>query len=385
MSVRARHEEVDYQPPAAGGMNYGWRVFEGAHSHIESPGAAYLPLVGPIAEYDHGVGRSITGGFVYRGYSLGAAYRGRYFYADFVTARVWSIALIPAGNGGVTVSAPIEHTAELGGSGAIGNVSAFGLDSAGELYIVSYSSGQILKVGTPAVYRTHSSDIDGDHKADPVVWRPSTGAWLGTRSSDGGILDRFWGAGSAPYNDLPVPADYDGDGKTDIAVWRPSSGTWYIWRSTDDTWQAIQWGAGFPPYNDVPVPGDYDGDGLTDLAVWRPAVGMWYIRRSSDGSVFSKAWGGGSLPYNDTPVPADYDGDGRTDIAIWRPSDGFWFVFRSSDGAATISSGAQGTHRTSMSRFLATSTVTGGQTWRSGVRLRARGTCFRVRPAAGSA
>ena len=98
------YEEVDYQPPAAGGRNYGWRVFEGAHPYIASPGPAYLPLVGPIAEYDHTVGHSITGGFVYRGYSLGAAYRGRYFYADFVNARVWSIALIPAGNGGVTAS-----------------------------------------------------------------------------------------------------------------------------------------------------------------------------------------------------------------------------------------------------------------------------------------
>ena len=147
------YEEVDYQPPNAGGRNYGWRVFEGAHPYDPSLGPAYLPLVGPIAEYDHTVGNSITGGFVYRGYSLGAAYRGRYFYADFVTARVWSIALIPAGNGGVTVSAPIEHTAELGGSGVIGNVSAFGLDAAGELYIVSYSSGQILKIVTPTVYR----------------------------------------------------------------------------------------------------------------------------------------------------------------------------------------------------------------------------------------
>jgi hypothetical protein len=81
-----------------GGRNYGWRVFEGAHPYIASPGAAYLPLANPIAEYDHTVGHSITGGFVYRGYSLGAAYRGRYFYADFVNARVFSIALIPAAN-----------------------------------------------------------------------------------------------------------------------------------------------------------------------------------------------------------------------------------------------------------------------------------------------
>ena len=330
------YEEVDYQPPAVGGRNYGWRAFEGAHPYIGSPGPAYLPLAGPIAEYDHTVGSSITGGFVYRGYSLGAAYRGRYFYGDFVYARVWSIALTPAGDGAVTASALIEHTAELGGSGTIGNISAFGLDAAGELYIVSYSSGQILKVVTPPVYRPlDPSDIDGDNKADPVVWRPSTGAWLGTRSSDGGSLNRLWGGGYAPYNDVPVPGDYDGDGRTDIAIWRPSSGIWYILRSSDGTMQTFHWGGGFPPYNDVPVPGDYDGDGLTDVAIWRPTTGFWYIRRSSNGTMLSKAWGGGFLPYNDTPVPADYDGDGKTDIAIWRPSDGFWWVFRSTDGGTT--------------------------------------------------
>jgi len=332
-----QYEEVDYQPPGSGGSNYGWRVFEGAHPYIASPGAAYLPLVDPILEYDHTVGHSITGGFVYRGYSLGAAYRGRYFFADFVNARIWSIALIPDGAGGVTVSDGIEHTAELGGSGAVGNISAFGLDSMGELYIVSYSSGQILKVVRRAEYRPlDPSDLDGDHKADPVAWRPSTGAWLGTRSSDGGILNRVWGSGLDPDDDVPVPGDYDGDGKTDIAVWRPSPGLWFILRSTDDTWQAVQFGAGYPPYNDVPVPGDYDGDGLTDLAVWRPTTGVWYIRRSSDGLVLGKAWGAGFLPYNDTPVPADYDGDGKTDIAVWRPSNGYWFVSRSSDGNATV-------------------------------------------------
>ena len=212
------YEEVDYQPPAAGGRNYGWRVFEGAHPYIESPGPAYLPLVGPIAEYDHTVGHSITGGFVYRGYSLGAAYRGRYFYADFVTARVWSIALIPAGDGGVTVSAPIEHTAELGGSGAIGNVSAFGLDAAGELYIVSYSSGQILKVVTSTVYRPlDPSDIDGDGKSDLIWYNAATGttyAWLmnGTSvSSHGALL-------TDPAGHVVATGDLNGDGKSDL-IW----------------------------------------------------------------------------------------------------------------------------------------------------------------------
>ena len=223
------YEEVDYQPPNAGGRNYGWRVFEGAHPYDPSLGPAYLPLVGPIAEYDHTVGNSITGGFVYRGYSLGAAYRGRYFYADFVTARVWSIALIPAGNGGVTVSAPIEHTAELGGSGAIGNISAFGVDAAGELYIVSYSSGQILKVVTPLCYRSlEPSDIDGDGKADipSVAADPRARGSALRRTSDGGSLNRLWGGGYAPTTIFLFPAITTA---TERRIWRsggrPAGGT----------------------------------------------------------------------------------------------------------------------------------------------------------------
>ena len=39
-----------------------------------------------------------------------------------------------------------EHTTELGGQSQLGNISSFGVDADGELYIVSLSRGAVLSV-----------------------------------------------------------------------------------------------------------------------------------------------------------------------------------------------------------------------------------------------
>lgn len=88
---------------------------------------------------------------------------------------------------------------------------------------------------------------------------------------------------------MPVAADYDGDGKTDLAVWRRATGQWFILRSSDGKQQVMVWGAGLAPFNDLPAPADYDGDGKADVAVWRASDGIWLIRSSRDGSLMTKA------------------------------------------------------------------------------------------------
>ena len=145
-----RFEEIDYEPRGRGGRNYGWRNREGAHDYVTSRPPAFTPLVDPIFEYDHTVGASITGGYVYRGAALGPDYQGRYFFADFVRGRVWSIGLaIDPSTGEARASGLLEHTAELGGSTQLSNVSSFGLDADGEMFIVSYSRGLVLKLAGP--------------------------------------------------------------------------------------------------------------------------------------------------------------------------------------------------------------------------------------------
>ena len=139
-------EEVNYEPRGRGGRNYGWRNREGAHDNVMTIAPAYTPLVDPIHEYDHSTGGSITGGYVYRGVALGATMRGRYFFADFIRSRVWSMALTIDAAGGARAADVREHTNELGGVGELANVASFGVDADGELYIVSYGRGAILKI-----------------------------------------------------------------------------------------------------------------------------------------------------------------------------------------------------------------------------------------------
>jgi glucose/arabinose dehydrogenase len=145
-----RREEINYEPRGAGGRNYGWRNREGTLENVTSRPLAYQPATDPIFDYGRGDGISVTGGFVYRGARLGAAYRGRYFFAD-LSGRVWSLALTIDGSGEARASDRREHTAELGAGAVLGSISSFGVDADGELYVVNYSAGRIVRITAPLV------------------------------------------------------------------------------------------------------------------------------------------------------------------------------------------------------------------------------------------
>src|SRR5690606_28690957 len=121
-----------FAPAGSGGRNYGWRNREGAHAHVATLPPFSQPLRDPIWEYPHSAGRSVTGGYVYRGAALGAQYRGRYFFADFVASRVWSLALtINPATQEADAGNLIGHTADL--CAAASSPASFGVDAAGEL------------------------------------------------------------------------------------------------------------------------------------------------------------------------------------------------------------------------------------------------------------
>ena len=137
-------EEIDYEPAGRGRRNYGWRNREGANEHDTSLPPAFEPLTDPIFEYDHGVGHSITGGYVYRG-AAAPSLAGRYVFGDFVRGRIWSIALtIDPTSGEASASDLREHTAEINAGATVRMISSFGIDSTGELYVVNYGDGTIV-------------------------------------------------------------------------------------------------------------------------------------------------------------------------------------------------------------------------------------------------
>ena len=145
---QSAREEIDYEPAGRGGRNYGWRNREGTLDTGITPNLppAFLPLTDPIFDYGRTVGQCVTGGIVYRGTALGPTYRGRYFFADYCSGRVWSLALsLAPGTGEATASGLVEHTAELGGTATIGNIAAFGVDASGELYLASFN-GSIRRI-----------------------------------------------------------------------------------------------------------------------------------------------------------------------------------------------------------------------------------------------
>ena len=82
---------------------------------------------------------------MYRGRQVARAYRGRYFFADSMTSRVWSMGLSIGPTGEATRTDVIDHTDELGGAAALGSIVSFGRDLQGELYLATFT-GNILRV-----------------------------------------------------------------------------------------------------------------------------------------------------------------------------------------------------------------------------------------------
>ncbi|HEV7998559.1 MAG TPA: PQQ-dependent sugar dehydrogenase [Planctomycetaceae bacterium] len=139
------YEEIDL---IVKGGNYGWNIREGLHPFKLKRQKAVADtgkpanVIDPIWEYNHDVGKSITGGFVYRGKKI-PELQGAYIYADYVAGKLWALRYDPEQKK-VTANRPIPVT----GNPA---VMSFGTDQDNEIYFTTASAkGQGVFMILPA-------------------------------------------------------------------------------------------------------------------------------------------------------------------------------------------------------------------------------------------
>jgi Ca2+-binding RTX toxin-like protein len=131
------------------GANYGWPVFEGPDVLVGGTptGGSAVP---PIHFYNHTVGQSITGGYVYRGEA--EALQGQYFFADFGQAKVFTLRF--DGTSWVATDRTSQVTPDFG---AINLPTSFGEDAVGNLYLTDFD-GDVFRL-TPMVASADQGDV----------------------------------------------------------------------------------------------------------------------------------------------------------------------------------------------------------------------------------
>lgn len=129
-----KQEEIDLVRP---GDNLGWNVMEGELCFKPRKNCRRSGLVMPLHVYGRDQGVSVTGGYVYRGRRL-SGLQGQYFFADYGSRNVWSF---PVGSNGRRAGRVVLQFKNAG------NISSFGEDRHGELYLVRHSRGDVVKIG----------------------------------------------------------------------------------------------------------------------------------------------------------------------------------------------------------------------------------------------
>jgi hypothetical protein len=173
-------EEVD--TPLVNGGNYGWRIYEGlACTNIDptlcSTPSSYIP---PIFDYSHGNGRcSLTGGYVYRG-SIGTLAAGTYVYGDYCSGEIFTW-------DGSAQAVLLDTTL---------NISSFGEDEDGELYVVGLGGtvSRIVRPATCTVAIAPSSASYGSGAANGTIDVTAGAGCTWTASSQAGWITVTGGA-----------------------------------------------------------------------------------------------------------------------------------------------------------------------------------------------
>jgi len=130
-------EEIDYRPSTSkGGENYGWALYEGNRCYAGGVACQTHGLTSPVAVYTHADGNcTVVGGYVYRGVDYPALV-GSYFFADYCSGRMWAFLATDARDGHTTARQVLDTQLQI---------SSFGEDAAGELYVIDLQ-GAVYRV-----------------------------------------------------------------------------------------------------------------------------------------------------------------------------------------------------------------------------------------------
>ena len=185
-----RAEEINLQSNLSkGGENYGWRIMEGAACFNPSQNCDRTGLTPPVLEYTRDQGVSVTGGYVYRGASF-PSLRGTYIYGDYESGRIWGIR-----RQGTRFDNRLLIDSDL-------NISTFGEDEAGELYVAHHGRGEIFRIEAIAAPSLTARSVTNAASFEAGVTPGSAAALFvsGVRSLPGITAARA----------LPLPRELDG-------------------------------------------------------------------------------------------------------------------------------------------------------------------------------
>jgi glucose/arabinose dehydrogenase len=139
-------EELNFRAAGTtGGINYGWRCYEGTHAFNTGGCQPQGTYVSPVYEYPHNStgGVSVTGGYVYRGLEF-PALRGYYMMSDFGSGHLWLVA--PNGGGGFNVTRQPSVLASVVSYGENEEGRLFASTLGGTIYLVTAPPGAPLPV-----------------------------------------------------------------------------------------------------------------------------------------------------------------------------------------------------------------------------------------------
>jgi glucose/arabinose dehydrogenase len=221
------------------GDNSGWNYKEGSF-FFEGNGTAEgsvtdidpgVPagLVDPVAEYDHGEGIAIIGGFVYRGSAIGQL-AGRYIFGDFGSFNADAGRLFYLDSNNTVLAFDVGSNTRLPLA-----VLGFGQDAEGEVYVLTNTTG------------TPFGTTGSVHKIVPAPAPPAPPTSSSSSSGGGGgcfVATAFWGDYDAPavmqlrqFRDRFL-AKYDW-GQSFIRWYYAESPPWAAWLEDKPVMQAL--------------------------------------------------------------------------------------------------------------------------------------------------